>query len=57
MVGVHRRHPDLGVLNLEAVAAALQLDAEVLLSRPTPRGQLAAVLTVEDIAFQTVDLP
>jgi len=57
MVGVHRRHPNLSVLNTEAAAAALMLGTKMVLSPPTASGQLAAVLPFEDITFQTVDLP
>ena len=57
MVDVQRRHPGLNVLNTEAAAAALLLGAKMVLSPPTARGQLEAVLAVEHIAFQTVDLP
>jgi len=57
MVGVHRRHPSLSVLNTEAAAAALMLGAKMVLSPPTAKGQLAEVLPTEDITFQTVDLP
>jgi len=57
MVGVQRRHPGLNVLNTEAAAAALLLGAKMVISPPTAQGQLEAVLPVERIAFQTVDLP
>ncbi len=57
MVDVQRRHPSLNVLNTEATAAALLLGAKMVLSPPTARGQLEAVLPIERIAFQTVDLP
>ena len=57
MCGVHGRHPNLSVLNIEAVAAALMLGANMVLSPPTARGQLAAVLPTENITFQAVDLP
>jgi hypothetical protein len=57
MVGVHRRHPNLSVLNTEAAAAALMLGAKMVLGPPTASGQLAAVLPIEDITFQMVDLP
>ena len=57
MVGVNRRHPGLNVLNTEAAAAALLLGAKMILSPPTARGQLEAVLPVERIAYQTVELP
>jgi hypothetical protein len=48
---------DLKVLNTEAAAAALLLDAKMVLSRPTARGQLGTVLSAENIEFETVDLP
>jgi hypothetical protein len=54
---VHRRHPNLSLLNIEATAAALMLGAKMVLSLPTAGGQLAAVFPLEDISFQTVDLP
>jgi hypothetical protein len=57
MLNVHRRHPNLGILNAEATAAALMLEAKMVLSRPTANGQLASVLPDEGITFQTVDLP
>jgi hypothetical protein len=57
MVGVQRRHPGLNVLNTEAVAAASLLGARMVLSPPTARGQVEAVLPVERITFQTVELP
>ena len=57
MVDVQRRHPNLNVLNTEAVAAAHLLRAKMVLSPPTAKGQLETVLPVEQIAFQTVDLP
>jgi hypothetical protein len=57
MVDLRRRHPNLSILNTEAAAAALWLRAKMVLSPPTARGQLKAVLPVEHIAFQTVDFP
>ena len=57
MAGMHRRHPNLSLLNIEAAAAALMLGAKMVLSPPTASGQLAAVLPLEHITFQTVDLP
>jgi hypothetical protein len=56
MVDLHRRHPNLNVLNTEAAAAALLLGAKMLLSPATAGGQLEAVLRAENIPFQTVDL-
>jgi hypothetical protein len=55
MVGVHRRHPNLSVLNIEAAASGLMRGAKMVLSPPIAGGQLAAVLQAEH--FQTVDLP
>jgi hypothetical protein len=57
MVDVHRRHPNLSVLNIEAAATALWLGAKMVISPSTARGQLEGVLPVEHITFQTVDLP
>jgi hypothetical protein len=57
MVEVQRRHPHLNVLNTEAAAAALLLDARMVLSPPTAHGQLGSVLSAENIEFETVDLP
>ena len=57
MVEVHSRHPHLNLLNTEAVAAALLLNARMLLTPPTASGQLAKVLTDEDISFMAVELP
>jgi hypothetical protein len=57
MVEVQRRNPHLNVLNTEATAAALLLDARVLLSSVNAAGQLGAVLPAERVTFQTVELP
>lgn len=57
MVEVNRRHPNLNVLNTEAVASALLLGARMVLSPATAGGQLEEVLPAERIAFQTIDLP
>lgn len=57
MVEVQRRHPHLNVLNTEATAAALLLNARFVLSSANAAGQLRAVLPAENIAFQTVELP
>jgi hypothetical protein len=57
MVEVQRRHPNLNVLNTEAVAAALMLGATMVLGPATAGGQLETVLPAERIAFRTVDLP
>ncbi len=57
MVDVHRRHPNLSVLNTEATASALWLGATMVVSSSTASGQLEEVLPVEEITVETVDLP
>ena len=49
MLRVHRRHPKLNLLNLEATASARILGARVLLSRPSAGGVLPEVLDAENI--------
>jgi hypothetical protein len=56
MVDIQRRHPHLNLLNTEAVAAALLLNARLALSAPTAHGQLAEVLEVEGIKWSVVEL-
>lgn len=55
MVAVHRRHPHLNLLNIEAAAAARLLAAHVVLSPPTAEGVLPAVLNNESIDWDTLD--
>lgn len=55
MADVSRRHPRLNLLNIEATAAARLLSARVLLSPPSARGILPAVLTDEDIRWDAVE--
>jgi hypothetical protein len=54
MVRVHRRHPKLNLLNLEATASARLLDARVLLSRPSTSGVLPQVLDAEGIRWDAL---
>lgn len=54
MVDVSRRHPQLNLLNLEAVAAGMILAAGFWLSRETTAGILPGVLDEEGIAWRTV---
>jgi hypothetical protein len=54
MVRVHRRHPKLNLLNLEATASARLLGARVLLSRPSVGGVLPAVFDAEDIRWEAL---
>jgi hypothetical protein len=56
MVDLHRRHPNLNVLNTEAAAAALLLGAKLVLSPATAGGQLEPALRAENIPFQTLNL-
>jgi hypothetical protein len=56
MVGVHERHPQLNVVNVEAVAAAHLLAARVLLSPRASEGVLAEVLGAEGLAWRTVKI-
>jgi hypothetical protein len=57
MVDVARRHPHLNLLNLEAVAAALVLEAMIWLSPAGASGVLPGVLDLEGIPWDTVLLP
>lgn len=51
MARIALRHPRLNLLNLEAVAAGLALDATLWLSPPAARGVLPAVLDAEGIPW------
>lgn len=55
MVGVAQRHPRLNIMNIEATAAALLLDARVLLSPAAAQGVLAPVLDAERIRWDVRD--
>jgi hypothetical protein len=55
MVDVAQRHPRLNVMNIEATAAALLLDARVLLSPPAAEGVLVPVLDAEGIRWDVQD--
>lgn len=56
MAELSGRHPKLNLLNLEATAAGLVLDATLLLSVEAARGVLPEVLDAEDVAWRTVEL-
>lgn len=56
MAELSGRHPRLNLLNLEAAAAGLVLDATVLLSAEATRGILPAVLAAERIRWRTVTI-
>lgn len=55
MVTVHRRHPQLNLLNIEAAAAARLLAARVALSPAAADGVLPAILDDERIDWVTLE--
>lgn len=54
MVRIHQRHPQLNVMNVEAVAAAALLEARVLMSLRASEGILPHVLEAEGLAWRLV---
>ncbi|MGH3849134.1 MAG: hypothetical protein ACRDRT_05445 [Pseudonocardiaceae bacterium] len=56
MADISRRHAQLNLLNLEAVAVAQVLQATVWLSAPAANGVLPAVLDAEGLRWQVVSL-
>lgn len=56
MAELSERHPKLNLLNLEAVAAAVNLGATALLSPPSAEGVLPGVLDAEQVAWTVVEL-
>lgn len=56
MAELSERHPRLNLLNLEAVAVGLVLDATVLLSIEASRGVLPGILDAENIKWRTVTI-
>ena len=56
MVAIHRRHPQLNVMNVEAAAAASLLNARVLLSPRAAEGILTPVLDAERIPWRVVSI-
>lgn len=56
MAELSERHQRLNLLNLEAAAAAIVLDATVLLSVQASRSLLPGVLDAENISWRTVAL-
>lgn len=56
MAELAQRHPRLNLLNLEAAAAALTLDATVWLSVEAAAGVLPGVLDAEGITWDTVEI-
>lgn len=55
MVDVSSRHPRLNLMNTEATAAALILEARVLLSPPAAQGVIVPVLEAERIRWDVQD--
>ena len=56
MAELYERHPRLNLLDLEATAAALVLDATVLLSTAATGGVLPAVLDAEGVPWRTLEI-
>lgn len=56
MAEIARRHPQLSLLNLAAVATARILYAEVWLSPPAASGVLPGVLDAEGLTWRTVEI-
>ena len=56
MAELSERHPRLNLLNLEAVAAGLVLDATILLSVESSHGVLLEILDLENIKWRTVEI-
>ncbi len=56
MAELSERHPRLNVLNLEAAATGLVLDAIMLLSIEAARGVLPEILDAENISWRTVEI-
>ncbi len=56
MAELSERHPRLNLLNLEAVATGLLLDATVLLSVEASSGVLPEILNAENIAWRAVEI-
>ena len=56
MAELSERHPRLNLLNLEAAAAGLVLDATMLLSIEATRGVLPVILDAENIRWRTVEI-
>lgn len=56
MAELSERHPRLNLVNLEAAAAGVVLDATVLLSVEASRGVLPQVLDAEDVGWSVVEV-
>jgi hypothetical protein len=56
MAELSERHPRLNLLNLEAAAAGIVLDATVLLSVEATHGVLPGILDAETVRWRTVTI-
>ena len=56
MVTIHQRHPELNLMNVEAVAAAGVFEARVLLSSRAAEGILPHVLDAEGLAWKVIEV-
>ena len=56
MAELSERHPRLNLMNLEAAATGLLLDATILLSIDATRGVLPEILDAENIRWRTVEI-
>jgi hypothetical protein len=56
MAELSERHPRLNLLNLEAAATGLVLEATLLLSIEASRGVLPGILNAENVAWRTVEI-
>ena len=56
MAELSERHPRLNLMNIEAAAAGLLLDATMLLSVEAARGVLPEILDAENIRWRTVEI-
>lgn len=56
MAKLSERHPRLNLLNLEAAAAGLVLDATMLLSIQATQGVLPEILDAENIRWRSVEI-
>jgi len=56
MAELSDRHPRLNLMNLEAAASGLVLDATLLLSVEATRGVLPSILDAEKIRWRTIEI-
>lgn len=56
MAELSERHPRLNLLNLEAAAAGLLLEATMILSTEASRGVLPGILDAENVKWRVIEL-